>query len=142
MPFELPSFSPRPKNFQLGRNIEYSTDNVATANSLASVQDFVRKARRLQDARTRHCFNRIADSTQQLLTTDFAHKAPAIESAARTISSVPAFATARLTNAGKERFRAAQSRLLARTFPSLALSPPARTVRRKNGNLSTVVTGS
>src|SRR6267154_47612 len=86
MPFELPSFAAPEKLSNWAGNIEYSTDNVATANSLASVQDFVRKHASFKTLGTRHCFNRIADSTQQLLTTDFAAQTPAIDSAARTIS--------------------------------------------------------
>ncbi|HYK40534.1 MAG TPA: D-arabinono-1,4-lactone oxidase, partial [Candidatus Eremiobacteraceae bacterium] len=38
---------------------------------------------------TRHCFNRIADSKQQLLTTDFAAQEPVVDSAASTISMGP-----------------------------------------------------
>src|SRR5437870_2354436 len=89
MPFELPSFAAPEKLSNWAGNIEYSTDNVATANSVASVQDFVRKHASFKTLGTRHCFNRIADSTQQLLTTDFAAQAPAIDSASRTISVGP-----------------------------------------------------
>jgi len=89
MPFELPSFAAPEKLSNWAGNIEYSTDNVATANSVAAVQDFVRKHAGFKTLGTRHCFNRIADSTQQLLTTDFAAQAPVIDSAARTISVGP-----------------------------------------------------
>ncbi len=89
MPFELTSFASPEKLANWAGNIEYSTENVATAKSLAGVQDFVRKHSNFKTLGTRHCFNRIADSAQQLLTTDFASQAPAIDSAARSISVGP-----------------------------------------------------
>ncbi len=89
MPLELPSFASPEKLSNWAGNIEYSTDNVATANSVAAVQDFARKRASFKTLGTRHCFNRIADSSQQLLTTDFSAQAPLIDSAARTISVGP-----------------------------------------------------
>src|SRR5260370_1186708 len=67
----------------------HNPDTVETANSVVSVEDFVNKHSSFKTLGPRHCFNRIADSTQQLLTTDFAAQAPAIDSAARTISVGP-----------------------------------------------------
>src|SRR5262249_33856024 len=69
-------------------NIEYSTDNVASGNSVAAIQDFVRKHANFKTLGTRHCFNRIADSTRQLLTTDFSGDWP-MDATARTISVGP-----------------------------------------------------
>src|SRR5260221_4105678 len=89
MPFELSSLASPEKLSNWAGNIEYSTENVATANSVASVQDFVGKHSSFKTLGTRHCFNRIADSSQQLLTTDFSAQAPLIDSAARTISVGP-----------------------------------------------------
>jgi xylitol oxidase len=89
MPLELTSFASSEKLANWAGNIEYSTDNLATANSVATIQDFVRKHSNFKTLGTRHCFNRIADSTQQLLTTDFAAQAPVVDSAARTISVGP-----------------------------------------------------
>src|SRR5215470_14367260 len=88
MPFETDSFASPEKLSNWAGNIEYSTDNVATANSVAAVQDFVRKCRNVKALGTRHCFNRIADSTKQLLTTDFAAP-PVIDPAARTVAVGP-----------------------------------------------------
>jgi len=89
MPFEIDSFASPEKLVNWAGNIEYSTDNVATANSVATVQDFVRKHSTFKTLGTRHCFNRIADSTKQLLTTDFAAPPPVIDRAARAISVGP-----------------------------------------------------
>jgi alditol oxidase len=89
MPFELTSVASPEKLSNWAGNIEYSTDNVASANSVAAIQDFVRKHANFKTLGTRHCFNRIADSKQQLLTTDFAAEQPVIDSAARTIAVGP-----------------------------------------------------
>jgi alditol oxidase len=48
-------------------NFEYSTERLYSANSLQEVRDFVGKQARLKVLGTRHCFNRIADSTDYLL---------------------------------------------------------------------------
>jgi len=87
MPFESVASPEKLTNW--AGNIEYSTENVATVNSVANVQDFVRKDFSFKTLGTRHCFNRIADSTQQLLTTDFAAQVPIVDPAARTISVGP-----------------------------------------------------
>jgi xylitol oxidase len=89
MPFEINSLASPEKLSNWAGNIEYSTDNVASANSVASVQDFVREHASFKTLGTRHCFNRIADSTEQLLTTDFTVPPPVIDPAARTISVGP-----------------------------------------------------
>src|SRR5215475_1462933 len=89
MPFELQSFASPEKLTNWAGNIEYSTENVASADSVAAIQDFVRKHSSFKTLGTRHCFNRIADSKQQLLTTDFAAQEPVVDSAASTISMGP-----------------------------------------------------
>lgn len=89
MPFELPSFASPEKLTNWAGNIEYSTENVATASSVAAVQGFVRKHANFKTLGTRHCFNRIADSKQQLLTTDFSAESPVFDATARTITVGP-----------------------------------------------------
>jgi xylitol oxidase len=83
MTMPLESWASPEKLTNWAGNIEYSTDNVATANSVANVQDFVRKHTSFKTLGTRHCFNRIADSKQQLLTTDFSAEAPVIDTITR-----------------------------------------------------------
>src|SRR5215469_2568758 len=89
MPLEISAFASPEKLTNWAGNIEYSTDNVTSANSVAAVQGFVRKHSNFKTLGTRHCFNRIADSHQQLLTTDFAAQSPVIDTATRTISVSP-----------------------------------------------------
>jgi len=141
MPFELPSFAAPEKLSNWAGNIEYSTDNVATANSLASVQDFVRKHASFKTLGTRHCFNRIADSPQQFLTTDFAAQTPAIDSAARTISVGPGIRYGTIAPLLEAKGFALHN--LA-SLPHISVAGAITTGTHgsgvRNGNLSTVVT--
>src|SRR5215475_6294451 len=89
MPPELTVVASPEKLTNWAGNIEYSTDKVTSANSVAAVQQFVRKHSQFKTLGTRHCFNRIADSSQQLLTTDFSSQSPMLDPAARTISVGP-----------------------------------------------------
>ena len=89
MPFEVPSFASPEKLANWAGNIEYSTDNVYPASSVDDVKRFVRAHNSFKTLGTRHCFNRIADSTTQLLTTPFADNEPVLDSAARTVTVGP-----------------------------------------------------
>src|SRR2546423_6341615 len=140
MPFELPSFAAPEKISNWAGNIEYSTDNVATANSVASVQDFVRKHASFKTLGTRHCFNRIADSAQQLLTTDFAAQAPVIDSAARTISVGPGIRYGTIAPMlEKSGFALHNLASLPHISVAGAITTGTHGSGVKNGNLSTVV---
>src|SRR5215475_11001254 len=86
---KLSAFASPEKLKNWAGNIEYSTDNVSSADSVATIQDFVRKHSNFKTLGTRHCFNRIADSTQQLLTTDFSAQVPVIDTSTRTIAVGP-----------------------------------------------------
>jgi hypothetical protein len=48
-------------------NFEYSTDSLYIASSVEQVKDFVKKRAKLKVLGTRHCFNKIADNTNHLL---------------------------------------------------------------------------
>lgn len=48
-------------------NYRYSTQHITSAISLAEIQEFVRKHERFKVLGTRHCFNGIADSTDEFL---------------------------------------------------------------------------
>src|ERR1700732_525816 len=48
-------------------NIEYGTDRLYPATSVEQAQEFVRKHARMKVLGTRHCFNHIADSTDEFL---------------------------------------------------------------------------
>ncbi|HET9802802.1 MAG TPA: FAD-binding protein, partial [Candidatus Acidoferrum sp.] len=89
MPFELPSLAAPEKLTNWAGNIEYSTDNVYGASSVDDLRRFVRAHGNFKTLGTRHCFNRIADSSTQLLTTPFVDNDPVLDGAARTITVGP-----------------------------------------------------
>src|SRR5260221_622455 len=140
MPFELSSLASPEKLSNWAGNIEYSTENVATANSVASVQDFVGKHSSFKTLGTRHCFNRIADSSQQLLTADFAVQTPAIDSAARTISLGPGIRYGTIAPMlEKSGFALHNLASLPHISVAGAITAGTHGSGVKNGNLSTVV---
>ena len=67
-------------------NLEYSTDRLYLASSLEQVQEFVRKQGRLKVLGTRHCFNNIADSTENLLSLKPMDKVVDLDAQARTVT--------------------------------------------------------
>jgi xylitol oxidase len=48
-------------------NFEYSTDKQHSATSMNDIQEFVKRRSSLKVLGTRHCFNKIADSTSEFL---------------------------------------------------------------------------
>ena len=75
---------PRLKNWS--GNIEYSTDHVFYPTSVSEVQALVKKLDRLRTLGTRHCFNRIADSKDNLISTRELNKVVALDVEARTVT--------------------------------------------------------
>jgi len=67
-------------------NLEYSTDKVYYPSSVEQVQGFVKKADKLRALGTRHCFNRIADSTDDLLSTKNLDKVIALDPRTSTVT--------------------------------------------------------
>ncbi len=60
-------------------NLEYSTDRLYSANSLEQVQSYVKKQSKLKVLGTRHCFNNIADSTNNFLSVKSMDEVVALE---------------------------------------------------------------
>src|SRR6266478_5577344 len=67
-------------------NLEYSTDRLYSANSLEQVQSYVKKQSKLKVLGTRHCFNNIADSTNNFLSVNSMDEVVALEPDARTVT--------------------------------------------------------
>src|ERR1700683_1200900 len=65
-------------------NIEYSTSNVFYPGSVGEVQDLVKRCSRLRALGTRHCFNRIADSKDNLISTKELNKVVSLDAGAHT----------------------------------------------------------
>jgi xylitol oxidase len=70
-------------------NVIYGTENLYSAISLEQAQDFVRKHTRMKVLGTRHCFNHIANSTENFLSLRSMAQAPILDAKARTVT-IPA----------------------------------------------------
>src|ERR1700680_3802561 len=70
-------------------NVEYGTDRLYSATSVEQAQEFVRKRARLKMLGTRHCFNHIADSTDEFLSLRPMDKVLSLDAQARTVT-IPA----------------------------------------------------
>ena len=67
-------------------NLEYSTEQLYPAASLEQVREFVRKQSKLKVLGTRHCFNKIADSTDQFLSLKAMDNVVALDPTSRTVT--------------------------------------------------------
>ncbi|MDP9230907.1 MAG: FAD-binding protein [Bacteroidota bacterium] len=67
-------------------NLEYSTGNVYYPKSVAEVQKLVKRCSKLRALGTRHCFNTIADSKDNLISTKEMNKVVALDANARTVT--------------------------------------------------------
>jgi xylitol oxidase len=67
-------------------NLEYSTDRLYSADTMEQVRSYVRKQSKLKVLGTRHCFNNIADSTDDFLSLKAMDEVVALDSDARTVT--------------------------------------------------------
>jgi len=67
-------------------NLAYSTENLYAATSLEQVRQFVKTQNKLKVLGTRHCFNKIADSTNQFLSLKEMDEAIALDPQAQTVT--------------------------------------------------------
>ena len=67
-------------------NVDYSTENLYSATSINQVQEFVKKQNKLKVLGTRHCFNKIADSTDYFLSLKEMGQVIALDPQARTVT--------------------------------------------------------
>jgi alditol oxidase len=67
-------------------NLEYSTDRLYSADTVEQVRSYVRKQSKLKVLGSRHCFNNIADSTDDLLSLKAMNEVVALDSDARTVT--------------------------------------------------------
>ena len=67
-------------------NVEYGTEQLYSATSLDQVKQFVKKQSSLKVLGTRHCFNKIADSTNQFLSLKAMDQVDALDPQARTVT--------------------------------------------------------
>ncbi|GAC1423594.1 MAG: FAD-binding protein [Flavisolibacter sp.] len=67
-------------------NIEFSTEKVFYPKTVRQVQEIVKKCDHLKALGTRHCFNRIADSKFNLISTKYLNKIASIDPAKKTVT--------------------------------------------------------
>jgi xylitol oxidase len=67
-------------------NFEFRTDLVTPAKSVDQIREFVKKENKLKALGTRHCFNRIADSHDTLLSMRSLDEAVSVDTTARTVT--------------------------------------------------------
>src|ERR1700693_1677017 len=121
-------------------NFEYSTENLYPAGSLQQVQEFVKKQSRLKVLGTRHCFNKIADSKDQLLSLKAMDKVVALDPDARTVTVEAGMSYGQLSPYLDSKGYALHN--LA-SLPHISIAGACTTATHgsgeKNGNLSTAV---
>jgi xylitol oxidase len=121
-------------------NLEYSTERLHPANSLGQVQEFVKRESKLKVLGTRHCFNDIADSTQNLLSLKPMDRVVALDSKARTATVAAGITYGQLSPYLHEKGFALHN--LA-SLPHISVAGACTTATHgsgeKNGNLATAV---
>jgi xylitol oxidase len=123
-------------------NLEYSTDHLGTANSLEQVRSYVQQQSKLKVLGTRHCFNNIADSQDNLLSLKAMDKVIALDAAARNVTVAAGITYGQLSPYLHEKGFALHN--LA-SLPHISVAGACTTATHgsgeKNGNLATAVRG-
>lgn len=80
------SFTQKEKLKNWAGNLEYGTDNVFYPKTVREVQQLIKKINKLKPLGTRHCFNTIADSRFNLISTRDLNTVIALDAAAKTVT--------------------------------------------------------
>ena len=123
-------------------NLEYSTDRLTSIDSLEQVRDFVKKTSKVKVLGTRHCFNNIADSTDNLLSLKSMDKVVALDPETRTVTIEAGMTYGQLCPYLNSKGFALHN--LA-SLPHISIAGACSTATHgsgdKNGNLATAVSG-
>jgi xylitol oxidase len=123
-------------------NFEFSTDRVANASSLDQVRNFVKSQRKLKALGTRHCFNKIADSKDNLLSMRSLDQFVAVNSENHTVTVDAGITYGKLAPLLDVQGYALHN--LA-SLPHISVAGSCSTATHgsgeKNGNLSSAVSG-
>ncbi len=123
-------------------NLTYSTDRVSEAATVDEVRTFVKGHERLKVLGTRHCFNNIADSQDNLLSLRPMHDVIAIDEDARTVTVGSGISYGQLSPQLESKGWALHN--LA-SLPHISVAGAATTATHgsgeKNGNLAMAVVG-
>jgi len=123
-------------------NLTYSTGNVFYPTSVEEVQQLVKKHNKLKALGTRHCFNAIADSHDNLLSTSKMNKVVSLDAKGKTVTVEAGIKYGELAPYLHEKGFALHN--LA-SLPHISVGGSITTATHgsgiKNGNLSSAVTG-
>jgi xylitol oxidase len=121
-------------------NLEYGTDHLYSGNSLQQVRDYVKKQSKLKVLGTRHCFNNIADSTDNLLSLKSMDEVVGLDPEAHTVTVAAGITYGQLCPYLHTRGFALHN--LA-SLPHISIAGACSTATHgsgeKNGNLATAV---
>ncbi|MFN8000916.1 MAG: FAD-binding protein [Acidobacteriota bacterium] len=123
-------------------NLEYSTSNVSYPETVEQVQALVKQADKLRALGTQHCFNKIADSSQQLLSAKKLNQILSLDADKKTVTVEAGVRYGTLGEYLQERGFALHN--LA-SLPHISVAGSIATATHgsgvKNGNLATAVSG-
>src|SRR6266699_6326898 len=123
-------------------NVDYRTENLYSAASIKQVQEFVKKQNKLKVLGTRHCFNKIADSTDYFLSLKEMDQVIALDPQARTVTVAAGVTYGKLCPYLHAKGFALHN--LA-SLPHISVAGACSTATHgsgeKNGNLATAVSG-
>src|SRR3984893_11835272 len=121
-------------------NFEYSTESLYPANSLQQVREFVKPQSLLKVLGTRHCFNKIADSTSHLLSLKAMDEVVALDPEAHTVTVAAGMTYGQLSPyLHSEGFALHNLASLPHISVAGSCSTATHGSGEKNGNLATAV---
>jgi xylitol oxidase len=123
-------------------NIKYGTDRLYSATSVEKAQEYVKEQKRLKVLGTRHCFNHIADSTDDFLSVRPMDRVVSLDRQAHTVTISAGMSYGQLSPYLHEQGYALHN--LA-SLPHISVAGACSTAThgsgQKNGNLATQVAG-
>src|SRR5260370_1692196 len=123
-------------------NFEYSTESLYPANSVEQVCEFVKTQNKLKVLGTRHCFNKIADSTSHLLSLKAMDEVVALDPDAHTVTVAAGMTYGQLSPyLHSKGFALNKLGWLAHISGGGSCSTGTHGSGDKNGNLATAVSG-
>ena len=67
-------------------NLNYSTDNLFTPGDITTLQDTIKKCKKARGLGTKHCFNKIADSTQNQISSSAFNKIVSLDKTKNSVT--------------------------------------------------------
>jgi xylitol oxidase len=139
---QLKSLAAQPRLKNWAGNLTYSTDSVQYPKSVAEVQQLIKKLPKLRALGTRHCFNTIADSKDNLISTRDLNKVVSLDAKNHTVTVEGGIKYGELAPYLHQHGYALHN--LA-SLPHISVAGSITTATHgsgiKNGNLSSAVTG-